>query len=200
MANWVSPVAIVDRWRSPDEGDLFGMTCYAYAEDKRTHPCVLFGAAANVDYQDNTELEVLGLTCRGYCPDENGFMSPIYLHAFSPPLDYNPIATLSPVGVYKSGLALNKSRSAGVGIAFGGWTNIDPPLQGFQLNNDNSASWLNTRWIAFPSYYSPQFYPVPFRCPPAIPLAIQLVCGANAANERYGLEVSILYRERTVYK
>lgn len=184
MMDTVIPVAVVDNFRDDDRGSVFGTSAFATAGPANELPSVSFGS----DVNDWELLQITSWEVR-FSTRINRIVQD---HMFTP-FNYNPAATVSPVGTFAPGLINNRDFTFGSVRGVGGYNPVVPPLIG--------ATWLGPfgsltdRSSVVPFAHPGLQMALPIRVYKDVTLTFQYV-GTLGVGELVDLDVSILYRER----
>lgn len=98
LANFILPVAVVDRYRDDNEGSLFGLTMTAQKTSPASHIAFAVGSPAD-------DWELVGanfgvLVFGGGLPARGEFN----LMMYTPDATFLPVVTPSPVGIFQAGM------------------------------------------------------------------------------------------------
>ncbi len=185
MLDGVIPVVVVDTFRDDDEGSIYGINAFSLGA-VNGFPSVSFGSAVN-------DWECISIT--SVLLDRNSdLVHPVRAHLFTPIFPYNPATTVNPVGFFTPGIIGNRAFTFGTVVGIGGSNPLLPGIFGIDLNGRNDSGIGFTPLV--PGINGEVFRPpVPLRIYRDVTLTIQFN-GVFTPGRQYGLEVTMLYRER----
>jgi len=185
LANFIIPVAVVDRYRDDDEGSLFGLTMTA------TVPAGRFAAFAIGSPQNDWELHGLnaGYFISSAAPPRQFFNYMVY----TPDSSFIPVQTPAPAGLFVPGLNTDFAFTLGSVTGIAGHNPAPPPRFGFfSLVSKTLTGTVDVPSTFFQAENSLQF-------DPPIRFYRDVTCGvmvAESTTQTVDHTVSVLYRER----
>ena len=208
MLDSVLPVAVVDRFRGPEEGSLRGITGQSLGTVSE-FPAVFFGGIPDADgvirvdieiHQINVWLDVRVALLMG------GVGTPrvVQVNLFTPEAPYNPVVNPNPFGIFIPALNLDPSFTRGRAGMLGGSNPVVGPI-GFEMclqtsQANRSVGFVRNMEAAFVNQearYAAQRFDPPLRIPAGNGVAIQWLDPGDGIAVT-GLTATLLYNERGI--
>jgi len=204
MLDSVLPVAVVDRFRGPEEGSLRGITGQSLGAINE-FPAVFFGGLPDADGTIRVDITVhqinVWLDGRVAALPANRV---VQIHVFTPEAPYNPTANQNPVGIFVPSLNLDPAFTRGRAAMIGGSNPVGGPI-GFELTLffnqfTRTPGFVRNMSIGnvdqFRAFHTWAFDP-PLRIPAGNGIAVQWL-DSGAAGFIPGMTVTMLYHERGI--
>lgn len=204
MLDSVLPVAVVDRFRGPEEGSLRGITGQSLG-NLNEFPAIFFGGLPDSDGVIRVDIEIhqisVWLDVRGAVLPGNRI---VQVNMFTPEAPYDPVTNQNPVGIFIPALNLDPAFTRGRAAMLGGSNPAVGPI-GFELvlyvsDTTRSIGAVRSMWLSSTGQREAT-PPIPFDPPLRIPagngIAIQWLEPGSGASIP-GMTVSILYHERGI--
>lgn len=204
MLDSVLPVAVVDRFRGPEEGSLRGITGQSLGAVNE-FPAVFFGGRPDADGIIRVDIDVHQINV---WLDVQIAVLPavrtVQVNLFTPEAPYDPVTNQNPLGIFVPSLNLDPAFTRGRAAMIGGSNPVNGPI-GLELVLWNDGFSRTPGFVRNMSRalsnqaepFAPWLFDPPLRIPAGNGIAIQWLDAGDGVSVT-GMTVTMLYNERGI--